>query len=38
MTEANLDSDKEQSKDNSLDLKDHKYNEISHQKPGHIEG
>ena len=37
-TEANLDSDKEQSKDNSLDLKDHKYNEISHQKPGHIEG
>lgn len=37
-TEANMDSDKEQSKDNSIDLKDHKYNEISHQKQGHIEG
>ena len=37
-TEANLDSDNEQPNNNSLELKDHKYKEISHQKQGHIEG
>ena len=38
-TEANLDSDNEQSNNNnSLELKDHEHKEISHQKQGHIEG
>ena len=41
-TEANLDSDNEDSKDsnnnNSLELKDHEHKEISHQRQGHIEG
>jgi len=37
-TEYNLDkaNDNDKSKDNSIEQKDHKYNEISHQKQGHI--
>ena len=37
-TEANLDSDNENSNDKSLELKDHGYKEISHKKQGYIEG
>ena len=37
-TEANLDSDNENSNDKSLELNDHGYKEISHKKQGYIEG
>ena len=37
-TDANINSDNENSKNISLELKDHGHNEISHQKQGHIEG
>ena len=35
-TEYNLDQDHDQSKDNSIEQKDHKQHEISHQRQGHI--
>jgi hypothetical protein len=34
-TDANVNSDNE--KNNSIELQEHKYKEISHQKPGHID-
>ena len=37
-TEFNLDSDNEKSHDNSMEMKEHDANEISHQKRGHIDG
>ena len=37
-TEANLDSDNENSNDKFLELKDHGYREISHKKQGYIDG
>ena len=35
-TECNFDFEHDQSKDNSIEQKDHKHNEISHQRQGHI--
>ena len=35
-TDANVNSDNE--KNNSLELREHKYNEISHQRPGNVYG
>lgn len=37
-TEANLNSDYDQSYSNSIEMTSHDYNEISHQKRGNIEG
>ena len=37
-TEANLNADNDQSNNNSLEMTSHNYNDISHQKRGHVEG